>query len=442
MCVCVITCHADEVYGTTPETAKPFPANMWFLQKLDGVPSEVYFTYTHTGDTPGLWGSAPSDPSNPNLGKQIYVYLCNGGQEAFQITEGSDSYVLFPNKEYLVKITPKVAGIFCMGGAMALKPDWEGKYKYYPIDVTANPGAFRTVSPGETKWFKYKANYPAQLTANNFLTGPIMDFTSIEAIHIECPGGTNIGSGLIPPYLKAGENVIGFTLPSTATADASFSIGLNAMGALSCNNNLLRGSSLEVGKKASYPDAYYTVDRFFNVPEDGTYTIINHGAKGTILNVGSIKMTDPSNEYKYECDWSNIKYATVGNEDAKIVVENLKAGEKIVIQSDAFGVIGEGMTNQPYLLVEKGGQSGISDITADNNTLVANVSAGKLKVSSTLLAQGAEVAVYDMLARKVASSASPVGAETLEIDLDVNAGVYIVVIYGKGNSESAKIVVK
>ena len=63
-------------------------------------------------------------------------------------------------------------------------------------------------------------------------------------------------------------------------------------------------------------------------------------------------------------------------------------------------------------------------------------------MESVLLASGAEVAVYDMMARKVASATAANGASNLEMNLDVTPGVYIVVVYGKGNSESAKIAVK
>lgn len=165
---------------------------------------------------------------------------------------------------------------------------------------------------------------------------------------------------------KAGKNVIGFT--ASADASATFQIGYNAMLTLNCGNNLLRGQSLTLDAKTTYPDAYYTVDRYFTVPEDGTYTFINHGAKGTILNIGKVKMTDPDNQYAYECDWSDIQSATVGNDDATIVVSGLTAGEKVLVQSDAFGVIGEGSDNRPYLMVVKGGSTGISDIKADNST--------------------------------------------------------------------------
>lgn len=153
-------------------------------------------------------------------------------------------------------------------------------------------------------------------------------------------------------------------------------------------------------------------------------------------------MTDPDNQYAYECDWSDIQSATVGNDDATIVVSGLTAGEKVLVQSDAFGVIGEGSDNRPYLMVVKGGSTGISDIKADNSTLKVNAANGRLNVESVLLASGAEVAVYDIMARKVASAVAAEGAESLEMSLDVTSGVYVVVVYGKGSSESAKITVK
>ena len=153
-----------------------------------------------------------------------------------------------------------------------------------------------------------------------------------------------------------------------------------------------------------------------------------------------VNITD-AEKYKYECVWDGMKTATVGNSDAVVTVENLKAGETVLVQSDSFGVIGEGMSNLPYLKVTKG-QSGVSEIAANENALKVNVSNGKLQVESVLLASGAEVAVYDMLANKVASVNAAEGAASLEMALDVNPGVYVVVVYGKGNSESVKIAVK
>lgn len=437
MCVCVVTVHADNVWGDTPETAKPFPAGMWFLPTLDGAPSEAWFTYTNTTDNVVNWGNCPAATE-----KQIYVYLCNGGQEAFQTEPGSDSYILFPGKEYLVKITPKAAGMFCMGQT-GPNPNWvEGEFKYYPIDITAIQNQNQSVNPGETKWFKVKYDYASRLKTDYFMA-PVANIERVEAIHIECPGGTNIGSGLIGPYIKAGESVIGVTGSQSATAPIPFGFALDGQMEVNCGNNRGFGkapvSKMTVGTKSGYPDAYYTVDRYFEVPEDGTYTFTNHGAKGTILNVGKVEVVNGYNT----CVWTDVKSATVGNEDAKVVMTGLVAGDKLFIESDAFGVIGEGTENMPYLLVEKGGTTtGIADITADGSTLKATAAAGKLNVESVLLAQGAEVAVYDMMARKVASATSAEGADSIEMNLDVNAGVYIVVVYGKGNSESVKIAVK
>ena len=446
--MCVAPAFAQD-YGTTPETAVPFPTGMgWFVPDLSAVPSEVWFTYTPTANV--MWGAAPGN--NPTLGKQVWVYLCDGGQEAFQRdgSEGTDSYALLSGRKYLVKITPKETGSYCMFST-PFPPAWEGMYKYYPMPLPAYSGEARTVQPGETKWFLYEAPYASQITTNttaSFGMAPDMNIEKVEAIHIECPGGSSVGTGMMGPYVKAGMNVIGVTVSSTATEASQFQLSVNAMVTLNCANNFSRSVGLVLDTPTSYPDSYYTVDKYFTVPEDGDYTFINHGAKGTLLNVGDVKVVDGidglGNPKKiYECDWTNIKTATVGENDAMIALTGLTKGQIIAVQSDAFGVIGEGPANLPYLTVVKGNQSGIADVVAeDGNTLKATVVGGKLNVESVLLASGAEVAVYDMLARKVASAVAADGAASLEINLDVNPGVYVVVVYGKGNSESAKIAVK
>lgn len=445
--MCVASGFADEVYGTTPETAKPFPASGgWFVQNLATAPAEAWFTITSTNTTPVLWGDVPNDINNPGAthGQQIFVYLCKDGQQAFQMTEGSDSFVLFPGMEYLVKITPKVSGFYCMSPAMQLPADrFEGKNKFYPLVIPSEQmNLYQKIAKGETKWFEIETPYPTQIKTM-FNMQPVIDITRIEAIHIECPGGTNIGNAMAGPFVKAGKNVVGITASATAAADeVLFNIASDAFSTLNCGNSLMRGQSLVLDAKNTYPDAYYTVDRYFKVPEDGTYTFTNHGAKGTILNVGMVKLTDPANQYKYECDWSNIKSATVGNEDAMIVVSDLKKDDIVLVQSDAFGVIGEGVDNLPYLKVTKGGSSMVSEIAADGNSLKVNAADGRLTVESALLASGAEVAVYDMLANKVASVNAADGTASVEMALDVTPGVYVVVVYGKGNSESAKIAVK
>ncbi len=267
-------------------------------------------------------------------------------------------------------------------------------------------------------------------------------FFIFDVIHIECPVGTNEGDLIAGPYLKAGKNVIGITAAADLQEPLEFAFSYNAVVTLNCGNNLMRGSSLALDARNTYPDAYYTVDRYFKVPEDGTYTFTNHGAKGTILNVGMVKLTDPANQYAFECDWSNIKTATVGNEDAVIVVTDLKKDDLVAVQSDSFGVIGAGAADLPYLMVTKGDSSMVSEIAAEGNSLKINAANGKLTVESILLASGAEVAVYDMLANKVASTIAAEGAASIEMSLDATPGVYVVVVYGKGNSESAKIVVK
>ncbi|MDE6856092.1 MAG: T9SS type A sorting domain-containing protein, partial [Muribaculaceae bacterium] len=112
------------------------------------------------------------------------------------------------------------------------------------------------------------------------------------------------------------------------------------------------------------------------------------------------------------------------------------------VQSDAFGIIGEGLANAPYLLVEKGNTASVAGVAEDDQAIVASVAGGVLNVKSVLLASGAKVAVYDMSARKVAEAAAPQGASEFNMGLDVAPGAYAVVVYGKGNSETVKVVVK
>lgn len=446
--MCVVSCFADEaVYGTTPETAKPFPATGWFVQDLATAPAEAWFTYTSTATAPAMWGDVPVDMQNPAAthGQQVFVYICKDGQQAFQMAPG-DSYVLFPGQEYLVKITPEIQGFYCMNQPLALPAArFEGTQKYYPFQTTAEDWSKKkTVEAGKTVWYQLDVPYPTQIKLMQGAAAwmPLTEgATKIEAYHIECPGGYNEGDLIVGPYVKAGKNIVGVTAAAELEAPLEFAFSYNAMATLNCGNHLMRSTSLAMDTKNTYPDAYYTVDRYFKVPEDGSYTFTNHGAKGTILNVGMVKLTDPADQFKFECDWSNIKSATVGNADAVITMSDLKKDDVVLVQSDAFDVIGGGVDDLPYLMVTKGSSS-VSEIAADGNSLKVNATNGKLTVESVLLASGAEVAVYDMLANKVASANAANGAAAVDMSLDVTPGVYVVVVYGKGNSESAKIVVK
>lgn len=461
LAICAATpAFADEVYGTTPETAKPFPAyvpgslsNGWRVESLDNVPDEVYFTYKYDGETPAQWGDIPGADANA---KMIWVYLCNDGKEALQRAEGSNSYAFMPGQEYLIKITPKAVGTYGAYAPMAFPAAWEGVYKYYPKNISDAPYLTQFQKPGTTAWYLYDVPYANQLDiqidsrdASGAIVGNKSDITTVEAIHIECPGGTNystsIGSFTLLPYVKAGRNVIGVTVSENAPEAFGFHFTLNAISILNCGNKLAYDAGIKVDEEVSYPDAYYTVDRLFTVPEDGTYTFTNHGAAGTILNVGFVEYlpTDPNDPYAgkpFTCLTEGMKTATVGNGDAVVVFENLKKGDAMYVQSDAFGVIGAG--DAPYIKVTKGGTSGIDNVTSDGNSLNVNVNGAKLSVESVLLASGAEVAVYDMTARKVASAVAAAGADRLEMNLNAAPGVYVVVVYGKGNSESGKIVIK
>lgn len=425
---------ADDVYGLTPETAKPFPAGGWFVKSLDNAPAEAWFTLSLSNTTPVLWGDCPTASE-----RQMWVYLGVGGKEAFQMSEG-DSYVLLPGREYLLKITPKATGTFSMMPETPLPPAWEGQYFYYPKDITAAQNQTQNQAPGSTVWYLFNCAYPSQITTN-YVMMPVPEVETVEAIHIEAPGGTNVGSGIMGPYVKEGLNVVGITVSKTATADVSFTIGLNAMVTLSEKNNLLRGKSMELDAKNTYPDAYYTVDRYFKVPENGSYKFINHGAKGTDLIIGKVNLTDPTNQYKYECDWSDKKSATVGDDDASIIVDNLKKDDILIVRSDAYDVLGGGADNLPYLMVQKSGGSSVNEIAGTAGALKVRAANGAILIESALLAEGAEVSVYDMLGRKVAGT-SAAGDASIRLNADLGSGIYVVSVAGKNGSESEKVSIR
>lgn len=425
---------AEAVYGTTPETAKPFPAAGWYLESLDNAPAEAWFTLKLTNTTPAQWGDCPVASE-----RQMWVYLGAGGNEAFQMMEG-DSYVLFPGREYLLKISPKASGFFGMMPAMPLKPTWEGQYNYYPKDITAAQNLTQTQAPGTTAWYLFNSPYPSQITGKFPMT-PVPEIEKIEVIHIENPGGTNVGTGLFGPYIKKGLNVIGVTISKEATADISFIFGLEMMTIFNEHSNLLRGQAMAMDVKNTYPDAYYTVDRYFKVPEDGSYKFTNHGAKGTDLVIGKVNLTDPANAYKYVCDWSDKKSAKVGDEDASIVVDNLKKDEILIVRSDAYDVLGGGADNMPYLMVQKYEGSSVDEIAGTASRLSVKANRGSILIESALLADGAEVAVYDMLGRKVAGT-SAAGDASIRLNADLGCGVYVVSVAGKNGSESVKVSIR
>lgn len=429
---------ADTPYGLTPEDAKPLPSMLMFLSE-DEMADEMWFTYTMPATANGRPALFPSTSPNAN-DHVMFIYTCaDGSNEAPQMTPGSNGYVLEPGKEYLVKLTNNLTIPFLgMFSGLELPASKEGE-EYFP--KTAAMGLTNTQAPGTTVWYKLDVPYPSSVTTN-FMMMPVMDIEKVVTKHLACPGGVNEGNFIAPAYVKAGENLIGITTSASATADVDFQLGLNGMVTLNCSNNLARSQSLQLDVENGYPDAYYTVERFFEVPETDMYTFTNHGAPGTELNIGVVNKIDvpeSSLGYKYECDFSNADSDVVGDNDAT-VVKSLTKGDLVAVQSDAFAKLGD---NTTYIKITRGDNSGIEGVVAESNQFSAiALGGGKVSVNSKLLAAGAEVALFDMSARKVASTTVAAGAETRVVNINVPAGIYMIVVYGNSHSETAKLVVK
>jgi len=421
-------------YGTSPETAVDFPAGGWIVEDITTAPKEAWFKVkiTTQNGRPAMYPSMV-----PNCGLQIFQ-CADGTMEAPKWSE--TAYAIESGKEYLMKIVPQTAGTI-MFMSTEFPESMKGR-EFFPIDVPASDmGQTRTVEPGATVWYKCDFAYPSMVTTN-YMMMPVAGVEKVVVKHQECPGGVNEGNILTPAYNKAGVNVIGVTAAATATAPVQFQIGLNGMAAFSCNNNLSRGQKLELDQETTYPNAYWTVEKVFEAPEDGVYTFINHGAKGTELNIGKAVRGVEDTSYfgnKLSCDFSEGETAIVGEKDA-MIVKTLAKGDLVAVQSDAFTTLAEGA---PFLKVVKGDATGGIENINDNNTVEIKALGGKsFSISNVLLAAGAKAVVYDMNACKVAEKVIPAGAESQVITLDVPSGLYLIIVYGNNRSASAKIAVE
>lgn len=423
-------------YGTSPETATDAPG-FWFPdQSLVDNKTEVWFKFkvTTQNGRPALY------PSMPPSGEYKVFQCADGTMEAPKNSNGV--YVVESGKEYLFKFIPDAVAPVMLSGT-ELRDDSEKGAEYYPIEVGATEmGLTRTVEAGQTVWYKINHAYPSTVTTN-FFFAPVADIEKVAVKHQECPGGVNEGNSVIPPYNKAGVNLVGVTASAAATAPVQFQLGTNATAAQSCNNNLSRGPKLGLDEETTYPNAYWTVDRVFEAPEDGEYTFINHAAKGSELNIGKIVRGDADTSpfgNKLSCDFSEGETAIVGDKDA-MIVKTLAKGDLVAVQSDVFTKLAEGA---PYLKVVKGNATGgINNVGNDNNTVEIVALGGKsFSINNVLLAGGAKVVAYDMNARKVAETAVAAGTESQVITLDVPSGIYLIVVYGNNRSASAKVVVE
>lgn len=425
-------------YGTSPETAVDFPTTGWFPTAAD-INQEAWFKIKITTAN----GRPAAAPSMEITSASYQVFQCADGTMEAPAGPLPNTYGLESGKEYLLKIVPTSDfPIFSFAGT-ELPESMKGKYECYPIEVpTSEMNLFKKQDPGTTVWYKCDFPYASSLKPT-FLGMPVNEIEKIVIKHQECPGGVNEGSVLLPAYNKAGINLVGITISASATESVSFPLSLDAYTTFNCSMNLSRGPKLGLDEETTYPNAYWTVDKVFEAPEDGEYTFINHAAKGSELNIGKIVRGDADTSpfgNKLSCDFSEGETAIVGDKDA-MIVKTLAKGDLVAVQSDVFTKLEEGA---PYLKVVKGNATGgINNVGNDNNAVEIVALGGKsFSINNVLLAGGAKVVAYDMNARKVAETAVAAGTESQVITLDVPSGIYLIVVYGANRSASAKVVVE
>lgn len=428
-------------YGTSPETAVDLPASGWELTSMDNAPAEAWFKVKITTPTGGPAMFPTMAVAAPGV-RESWIYQCADGTfEAPEMSSGAGNYILESGKEYFMKIVPTKAGVY--GTGILPLPESQKGREYYPIEIPANEmNLYQKQAPGTTVWYKCDFATTSNVSAA-YMGMPIMDIEKIVVKHQACPGGINEGSALMPAYNKAGTNVVGITVASTATADVQFLLSAGGPTTTNCAMNLSRAPKLVLDEQNTYPNAYWTVDRVFEAPEDGEYTFINHAAKGSELNIGKAVKGDTDTSswgFKLSCDFSEGETAIVGDKDA-MIVKTLAKGDLVAVQSDVFTKLEEGA---PYLKVVKGNATGgINNVGNDNNAVEIVALGGKsFSINNVLLAGGAKVVAYDMNARKVAETAVAAGTESQVITLDVPSGIYLIVVYGANRSASAKVVVE
>lgn len=405
---------------------------------LMGSDDNVHW-YTYTPDKNVLFPS-----SVPMMGAQdddLQVFEDCHGVEATKIA--ANSYYLEAGVEYKVRLqNHNTPGLMWMLSGLDVSGAPEGMYCFKPkvISTEDNPlGPFQTQAANRTVWYSVDVAWPAPLIVYGHAnaTDPMFSHTEGSIAKVvtklgDCKGVTNESNELLPnqAYAKAGTNLVAVTTGSVEIANFGFSLITTA----SCGNHPAYSTLLTPDVENVYPNAAWTLTRRYVVEEAGNYTITNHGAEGTILRVGKL--------VENACDFdSNPLEAVVGEDNEAAVTGAFEVGDIIVVESDAFDVLAEG---NPYLKIEKGGATGITRTQSASRRISVseNPNNGSFTVKSYLMSSGATIAVYDMAARKVYSTVAPVGADEQRLNLNVPAGQYLVVVYGKNRSESAHVIVR
>jgi len=436
--------------GTSCDNAQPFPG-MLMGSMVNGTT-----WYTVTVNELSIFPGAvvPTDQA------ELAIFEGCDGKEA--ISYGVNCYFLYPGIEYKMRITPKenVAGMLIMNG-MPVSGAPEGMYCVKPIDLTGTGGIAVTQKLGRTLWYKKDFAYNGKLNiTKDGINFPSSYLTKVEVRNGDGSGvpniaeSTSLGTVTMPPapFVKAGVNLIAITFdedPTKTETEGSFVLAQRPN--TDCANRPEHiSNALALDAKTSVENGYYVNDYTFTPAETGKYTFTCYSAEGTVFNVGTIYNTgekrNPGTEYEadiYACKYELGDPVLVGSDNTANIVLDLTAGTKYVVHYDAdYALKGEG--NTPYVKVVKG-TTGINNVTQNKTDVLVseNPTDGNFTVSSYLLSHGAEIALYDMAAKKVFSLKVKGGSSEQDVQLyGVKAGTYLLVVYGANRSACTKLIVK
>lgn len=437
--------------GKTCETAKPFPGMLMGMQ----VTETQWYTVTVS--------SLSMFPSSQVFTNQaeITIFEGCGGEEA--TPNDVNCYFLYPDIEYKMRIVPKedINGMMIMG-ATSIDRAPEGIYCVKPIVWPDNGfGGYAAIKQplGTTRWYQRNVAYNGNLTFTKNGWNPLdIKITKVEVKREDCREVSNISEGqdlgttyIAPtPYAKAGTDLIAVTIAASDDPDITegqFFIAQTP--ATDCNNRPEKMSLTKLGTETTITNGYVVKDYAFAPETSGTYSFVCKAAEGTIINVGTIVNTgekrDPGTQYEsdiYECRYELTDPVIINSTNEGVITLDLVAGTKYVLHYDSDYKL-EGAT--PSMKTVEGTYSSINSIEMNKKTDVMvseNPTDGNFTVSSYLLPDCGEIALYDMGANKVFSTKSQGGKEQNIQLTGVKSGAYLLVVYGCGRSACTKLIVK
>lgn len=446
--------------GKTCETALPFPA---FPGNIDGGALTEETWYTVTVNDLSMF---PSSSITTDMA-EITIYEGCDGAEA--ILKDVNCYFLYPGIEYKMKIVPKALSFLMSLSTMdmlSLANAPEGIYCVKPIVLKPNEyGTYAAVTQklGPTVWYQRDFTYNGNLNFTKDGMSPLeAKLTKVELKRGDCRAVSSIGEAkeIIPgtvidpsPYAKAGTNLMAVTFAKSddpAITEGQFVISQqSAMANPDCNNRPERITKIALDTETGLLNGYYVKDHMFKPATSGTYSFVCKAAEGTVFNVGTIVDTgekrNPGTEYEapiYACSYEINDPVIVNSTNEAVITLTLEANKEYVMHYDADYSL-EGAT--PSVKVVEGTYSSIKSIDANKKTDVMvseNPTDGNFTVSSYLLPDCGEIALYDMGANKVFSTKSQGGKEQNIQLTNVKSGVYLLVVYGRGRSACTKLIVK